>query len=71
MARIQKRSTKHTHKTKDLVTRTPLKTRGELRCSGRVGSSCSTSDTDHECRLKLVKNSQQRYGNTDKEMVMD
>jgi len=31
-----KRSTKHTHKTKDLVTRTPLKTGGELRCSGWV-----------------------------------
>ena len=37
-------STKHTYKTKDRVTRTPLKTGGELRCSGRVGSSCSTSD---------------------------
>ena len=32
------RSTKHTYKTKDRVTRTPLKTGGELRCSGRVGS---------------------------------
>jgi hypothetical protein len=41
----QQRSTKHTHKTKDRVTRTPLKTRGELRCSGRVSSSCSTSGT--------------------------
>ena len=28
------------HKTKDPVTRTPLKTEGELRCSGRVGSFC-------------------------------
>ena len=27
------------HKTKDRVTRTPLKTSGELRCSGRVSSS--------------------------------
>jgi len=36
---------KHTHKTKDRVTQTPLKTRGELRCSGRVGNSCSTSGT--------------------------
>jgi hypothetical protein len=26
-----KRSTKHTHKTKDRVTRTPLKTNGELK----------------------------------------
>jgi hypothetical protein len=30
-------------KTKDRVTRAPLKTGDELRCSGRVGSSCSTS----------------------------
>jgi hypothetical protein len=41
----KQRSTKHTHKTKDRVTRIPLKTGGELRCSGRVGSSCSTSNT--------------------------
>ena len=33
------RSTKHTYKTKDRVTRTPLKTKGEPKCSGRVGSS--------------------------------
>ena len=39
------RSTKHMHKTKDRETRTPLKTEGELMCSGRVSSSCSTSDT--------------------------
>jgi len=32
----KQRSTKHTHKTKDRVTRTPLKTGGELWCSGRV-----------------------------------
>jgi hypothetical protein len=38
-----KLSTKHTHNTKDRVTRTPLKTGGELRCSGRVSCSCSTS----------------------------
>ena len=38
-------STKHTYTTKDRVTRTPLKTRGERRCSGRLGSSCSTGDT--------------------------
>ena len=29
----KQRSTKHTHKTKDRVTRTPLKTGGELMCS--------------------------------------
>ena len=47
----KQRSTKHTHKTKDRVTRTPLKTEGELRCSGRVNSSCSTSGTR---RVNLV-----------------
>ena len=40
-------------KTKDRVTRTPLKTGGELKCSGRVSCSCSTSDTR---RVNLVTN---------------
>jgi hypothetical protein len=40
-----KGQTKHTYKTKDRVTRSPLKPGDELRCSGRVSSSCSTSDT--------------------------
>ena len=31
----KQRSTKHTCKTKDRVTRTPLKTGSELKCSGR------------------------------------
>ena len=31
----------------------PIKTEGELRCSGRIGSSCSTSDTR---RVDLVTN---------------
>ena len=48
----KQRSTKHTYKTKDRVTRTLLKTGGELGCSGRVSSSCSTSDTH---RVNLVK----------------
>jgi hypothetical protein len=38
-------STKHTHRTKDRVTRTPLKTGGELWCSRGVGHSCSTKCT--------------------------
>jgi hypothetical protein len=38
-------SSKYTHKTKDQVTRTPLKIGGELRYSGRASSSCSTSGT--------------------------
>ena len=43
----KQRSTEHTYKIKDRVTRTPLNTGGELRCSGRVSSSCSTSGTCH------------------------
>jgi hypothetical protein len=39
----KRRSTKHTHKTKDRVARTPLKLGGELMCFGRVSSSLSTS----------------------------
>ena len=39
----KQRSTKHTYKTKDRVTQTPVKTGGELRCSRKVSSSCSTS----------------------------
>ena len=46
-------STKHTHKTKDRVTRTPQKTGGELRCSGWVSRFCSTSGTR---RVNLVTN---------------
>ena len=49
----KQRSTKHTYKTKDRVTVTLLKTGSELRCSGRVSSSCSTSDTR---RVNLVTN---------------
>ena len=47
------RSTKHTHKAKDRITRTPLKTGDELRCSGRVSSSCFTSGNR---RINLVTN---------------
>jgi hypothetical protein len=49
----KQRSRKYTHKTKDRVTGTPLKTGSELMCSGRVGSCCSTSDTR---RVNLVTN---------------
>ncbi len=44
----KQRSTKHTNKTKDRVTRTPLKIGDELMCSGRVSSYCST------CRTRRV-----------------
>ena len=46
------RSTKHSPKN-DRETRTPLKTGGQLRCSGRISSSCSTSGTS---RISLVTN---------------
>ena len=46
----KQRSTRHTHKTKDRVTQTPLKTRGELGCSGRVSSDI--------CRVNLVANAE-------------
>ena len=49
----KQRSTKHRHKTKDRVKRTPLKTGDELRCSERVSSSCYTSGTR---RVNLVTN---------------
>ena len=45
--------TKHTHKTKDRVTRIPLKTGGIIRYSGRESSSCSTSGNR---RVNLVTN---------------
>jgi hypothetical protein len=41
------------HQTIDWVTRTPLNTGGELGCSGRVISFCSTSGTR---RVNLVTN---------------
>ena len=43
--------TKHTYKPKDRVTWTPLTTGGELGCSGRESSTCSTSNTR---RVNLV-----------------
>ena len=49
----KQRSTKHIYKTKDRVTRTSLKTGGELGFSGRVSSSYSTNGTR---RVNLVTN---------------
>ena len=42
-----------TLKTKDRATRTPLKTGGEIRCSGKVASSCSIGGT---CCVTLITN---------------
>jgi hypothetical protein len=39
------------------LTRTPLKTGGELRCSGRVSSSCSTSGTCY-VNLEMMRSMQ-------------
>jgi hypothetical protein len=50
----KQRSTKHTYKTKDRVTRAPLKTGGKLMCSGRVSSSCLNSGTRREPRLVMT-----------------
>ena len=47
----KQRSTKHTYTTR--VTQIPLKNGGELRCAGRVISSCSTSGTR---RVNLITN---------------
>jgi len=49
----KKRSTRHIHNTKDRVSRTRMKTGGQLWCSGKVSSSSSTSDTR---RVNLVTN---------------
>jgi len=48
----KQQSTKHTYKTKDRVTRTPLKTGDELRCSGRVSRSCSTSGEPKSAKVR-------------------
>jgi len=42
MKKDKQRSSKHTHRTKYRVKRTPLK---KFMCSGRLSSSCSTSGT--------------------------
>jgi hypothetical protein len=55
----KKRSTKYTHKAKNRVIRTPIKTMGEPSCSRRVSSSCSTSDTR---RVNLATNPAINHG---------
>jgi hypothetical protein len=49
----KQRYAKHTRKTEERVTRTPLKPGDELRCSGKVNSASSTSGTR---RINLVSN---------------
>ena len=54
----KQRFTRHTLKTKDRVTRTDLQIKDELRCSGMVSSSCSTSGTR---RVNLVTNPEKSH----------
>ena len=54
----KQRSTRHTLKTKDRVTRTDLQIKDALRCSGMVSSSCSTSGTR---RVNLVANPEESH----------
>jgi hypothetical protein len=57
--------TKHKRTNDDLqiiqVTRTPLNTGGEFRCSGRVSSSCSNSGTRRVTIIDVVYIRQIRY----------
>jgi hypothetical protein len=47
----KQRSTKHTYKTKDRVTRNPLKTGDELRCPRRVSSLICGVSIYHEINV--------------------
>jgi len=56
---MSKKTKRHTmiyktlhRKLRDWTTQSPLQTRGELWCSGRLSSSCSTSDT---CRVTVKR----------------
>jgi hypothetical protein len=51
----KQRSTKHTYKSKDRVTRTPLKPGGELGCCGRVSSSCSIVETSKQNTQFIIR----------------
>ena len=66
MKKDKLRSTKHTHKTKDQVTGTPLKTGGELRSSGKVSSSCSSSVTRRVYTVKANNSTIFNKGNKKK-----
>ena len=51
----KERSTKNTQKTKDRTTRTSLNPEDELRCSGRVRSSCSTPVVLHKSTRMFIE----------------
>jgi hypothetical protein len=55
----------YAYNTKDRVTRTPLKTGCELRCSGRVSISCSISDSTKTSKIILnIIRKTKKMGNT-------
>ena len=56
----KQRSTKHTYKSKDRVTRTPLKTGGELVCSGRVNEYTTIYITEKKKHCKSYKTASQQ-----------
>ena len=51
----QNNDPKTPHKTEDCATRTPLKTRGEIMCSGSVSSSCSSTSNHNVTNLLVIK----------------
>jgi hypothetical protein len=56
----------HIYKTKDRVTRTSLKTGGELRCSEKINRYCSTSDNRGVNLFTLCScNNVQKFGSED------
>ena len=56
-----------TQKTKDLATWTPLKTRGELMCSGRVRSFCSTCGRRYQ---DVIIKSSEKTGDKNRKLNM-
>ena len=58
------------HKTKDRITRTPLIIGGELGCSRRVISSCSTSDTRRVTLTSFQRNLFLRKLSVQEELVL-
>ena len=58
----KQRSTKHTHKTKDQVTRTPLKTGGELRCSNVIRKIQWNLSMPNLCVTYIYVHYRQVYG---------
>ena len=65
----KQRSTKHTHKIKDRVPLIPLKSGSERMCSGRVSSSCSTSDTRRVNHVTIPSNQNYVFRQNKNQMI--